>query len=81
MPGVLLDLRAQPVDVDVDGPGLARVVVAPHVLEQLVAREDLAGVADEEREQLERLRLDRQDLAVAEQPVPAEVRLDAARGR
>ena len=55
-----------------------RVVVAPDVLEQLVAGEDLARVADEEREQLERLRLERHDLAVAQQPVAAEVGLDRA---
>ena len=65
-------------DVDVDGPRLARVVVAPDVLEELVAGEDLARVAEQERQQLERLGLDRQDLAVAQQPVAAEVDLDAA---
>ena len=35
----------------------------------------------QEREQLERLRLDRQRLAVAQEPVAGEVDLDAARGR
>ena len=58
-----------------------RVVVAPDVLEQLVAGEDLARVADQEREQLEGLGLDRQHLAVAQQPVAAEVGLDGGRGR
>ena len=70
MAGVRLDLRAQPVDVDVDRPGLAAVVVAPHMLEQLVASGDLTRVPDEERERLEGLRLDRQDLAVAEERCP-----------
>ena len=64
-------------DVDVDRARLAGVVVAPDVLEQLVAGEDLARMAEQEREQLERLRLDRQDLAVAQEPVAAEVGLDA----
>ena len=54
-----LDPAAQPVDVDVDRPRLAGVVVAPDVLEQLVAGEDLARMPDQERQQLERLGLDR----------------------
>ena len=62
--------------MDVDRPGLAGVVVAPDLLEQLVAGEDLARVSDEEREQLERLRLDRDGDPVAQQPPAAEVRLD-----
>ena len=74
--GIGLDPAAQPVDVDVDRPRLATVVVAPHVLEQLVASEDLAGMADEKGQQFERLRLDRDDLTVAEQPVAGEVDLD-----
>ena len=65
-------------DVDVDRPRLAGVVVAPDVLEELVARERLARVAEQEREELERLRLDRQRLAVAQQPMAGEVDLDAA---
>src|SRR6185369_3770174 len=73
---VVLDLAAEPVDVDVDGPRLAGVVVAPDPLEQLVASEDLARVADEEREQVERLRLDRQRLAVPQEAVAGEVDLD-----
>ena len=39
---------------------------------------DLARVADQEREQLERLGLDRHGLAVAQQPVAGEVDLDPA---
>ena len=38
----------------------------------------LARVADEEREELERLRLDRDRPAVAQEPVTGEVDLDAA---
>ena len=52
-------------------PRLARVVVAPDALEELVAGEHLALVAEEEREQLERLRLDRHRLAVAQGWWPA----------
>ena len=55
-----------------------RVVVAPDVLEELVAGEDLARVADEERQELERLRLDRDDLAVAQEAMAGEVDLDLA---
>ena len=62
--------------MDVDRARLAAVVVAPHVFEQLVAREDLPGMADEEREQLEGLGLDRDDLAIAQQAVAAEIGLD-----
>src|SRR5207249_4519720 len=61
---VRLDPAPQPVDVDVHGPRLAAIVIAPHVLEQLVAGEDLARMADLEREQLECLWLDGEDLAV-----------------
>src|SRR6185503_4939754 len=75
---VVLQRRAQPVDVDVDRPGLAGVVVAPDVLQQLVAGERLARVPEEEREKLEGLRLDRQGLAVAQEPMPGEVDLDPA---
>ena len=56
---ILLDLRAQPVDVNVDRARLAGVVVAPDVGQQLLAREDLALVAQEESEQVECLGLDR----------------------
>ena len=48
------------------------------MLEELVAGEDLARVADEEGQQLERLGLDRHDHAVAQQPPAAEVGLDRA---
>src|SRR5439155_7351187 len=75
--GVVFKCRTEPVDVDIDRPRLARVVVAPDVLEELVAGERLPGVAEQERQQLERLRLDRQRLSVAQEPVPGEVDLDA----
>ena len=72
---------AQPVDVDVDRAGLARVVVAPDLLEELVAGEDLARVTDEEREQLEGLGLDRHGRPSRRRRWPAQVDLDPARGR
>ena len=75
---VRLDLAAQPVDVDVHRPRLAAVVVAPDVLEQLVAGEHLARVAEQEREQLERLGLERHGLAVAQHAVAGEVDLHPA---
>src|SRR5689334_9341399 len=71
-----LDHGAKPVDVDIDRPRLARVVVAPDLLEQLVAADDLAGVTEQERQEVEDLRLDREDLAVAEQAVARDVDLD-----
>src|SRR4051794_6680584 len=49
------ELRAQPSDVDVDGPGAAEVVVAPDLLEQLLAGEDAARVLGQELEELELL--------------------------
>jgi hypothetical protein len=84
MARVVLDLAAQPVDVDVDRARLAGVVVAPHVFQQLVTGEDLARVTHEERQELEGLGFDRQRFAVAQQPMTGDVRLDAAqvdRGR
>ena len=64
--------------MDVHGARLAGVVVAPDLLQQLVAGEDLARVAHEEREQLERLGLDRDSLPVAQDAVSGEVDRDAA---
>src|SRR5918994_7882699 len=76
---IALDLAAEPVDMDIDCARLAGVVVPPDALEQLVAGEDLPGMADEEGEELEGFGLHRDDLAVAEQPVAAEVRLDRSK--
>ena len=39
----MLDLGAQPLDVDVHQPGVGGVPVAPDLLEQLIAREHVAG--------------------------------------
>ena len=43
--GVVLDLLAQPPDVDGDGARVERRLVAPDAVHQLVAREDLARMA------------------------------------
>src|SRR4051812_1889938 len=49
------ELRPEPTYVDVNRAGAAEVVVAPHLLEQLGAGEDPAGVLRQELEQLELL--------------------------
>ncbi len=51
--GVALDLLAQVAHVDVDRPRLAVVGAAADALEQLPAAEDDAGIAREERQELE----------------------------
>src|SRR5687768_16968916 len=59
--------------VDVDRAGLAGIVVAPDLLEELVPADDLARMSEEEREELEDLRLHRNLGAVPEHAVPGEV--------
>src|SRR5262245_30400905 len=76
--GVRLDRRAEPVDVHVHGPRLTGVVIAPDALEELVAAEDLTRVPDEEREELEDLRLHADLAAVLEDSVAGDVDLDSA---
>src|SRR5258705_14021379 len=51
--GVTLELLAQVPDVDVDRPRVAEGGVAPHALEQHVAREDPPGCARQRAEDLE----------------------------
>ncbi len=72
-----LDLLAQPGHVHVDGARRRHRVVAPHLVEQLLARERRAAVLDEVAQQLElpRRQLDR--LAAWSSP-PAEVDPDIA---
>ena len=53
--GIVLHLRAQALDVDVEGLGVADVVGAPHPVDQHVAGEHPAGVLEQQREQLELL--------------------------
>ena len=53
MLGIVLDLGAQPLHVDVDQAGVGGVLVAPHLLEELIAGEDLPGGAGERDQQVE----------------------------
>src|SRR4029077_12123546 len=59
--GLRLDLPAQVPDVDVDDARLDGVFVAPDGVEDLLAAQDLAGVAGQEGEQVE-LRVGQLDL-------------------
>src|ERR1700754_1778286 len=72
-----VDLVAQVADVDVDDVRAVLVVVVPGVLEQLVARQHLAGVAHERLQQLELLG-GQVDLVVAP-PDPARRRVELQR--
>ena len=76
--GVVLDLRAQPLDVDVDEPGVTGVAVAPDLLEQHLAGEDLPRLAREGDEQVELERRQRERLAVALDRVAGDVDLEVA---
>jgi len=58
---ILLDLPPQISDVDIDHAGLDRVLVAPHMVEDLFAGQHFAGVRGEERQQVE-LRVGQQHL-------------------
>ena len=49
---VAFELGAQVADVDVDGAGVAVVLVAPDALEQFVARKGAAGIRDEQLQEL-----------------------------
>ena len=66
--GVALDLRAQPLHVHVDQPGVGRVPVAPHLLEQHLAGEHLARLAGQRDEQVELERGQRDRRALAASP-------------
>ena len=74
-----LELAAQVADEDVDHVGLDVGRVAPHEREQLVAREHLAGVADEHVEQVELAPGEAELAAVAGGDVAARVDDDVAR--
>ena len=47
------DLRAQSLDVHVDQAGVGGVAVAPHLLQQYLTGEDLAGLAGQRDQQVE----------------------------
>ena len=44
--------------MDVDRAGIAEIVESPHLVEQLIAREDVIAVRSEEVEELQLLRRD-----------------------
>ena len=51
--GVLLDLGPQALNVNIDQTGVGRVLVAPHLAEELLAGEDLPRRAGQGHQQLE----------------------------
>src|SRR5947209_13354908 len=55
--GIIFNLLPQPADVHVDSARAAVVVVSPDMLEEEVAGKHPVGVADQEPQQLEFLRL------------------------
>src|SRR4051794_18803229 len=64
--GLALDLRTQAADVNRDRRRVAVEREAPHLLHELIAREDLAGVAREEEQEIE-LALRERDLLAGDQ--------------
>src|SRR5699024_5879964 len=62
---VLLDLGAQALHVDVDQAGVRGVAVPPELLQQDLAREDLAGLARQRDQQVELQRGEADLFAVA----------------
>src|SRR3954453_1453880 len=72
-----LDLLAQAPDVDGDGAGVAVELEVPDLVEELLAREDLAGMAGEEEEEVELAGGQVERHAVAPDIAPA--RIDAQR--
>jgi len=77
---VVLDLRAQPLDVHVDQPCVRSVPVAPDLLQQHLAREDLPGLAGQADEQVELERRERDGLPGPGHLVPGHVDVDVADG-
>src|SRR3954454_11527572 len=71
-----LDLGAQPLDVDVEGLGVAHVVRAPDPVDQLHAGEHAAGIAHQELQQVELLERQRDLRAVHRDHVPVDVHPD-----
>src|SRR5262245_63238135 len=72
------ELAAQLADVDVDGPLVAQVVVAPRQVEQLAAGQDVAPVLDQGRQQGELPGGEGDDPVVPPGLVAGEVDLDPA---
>src|SRR6476469_969969 len=71
--GIRLDLRPQPLDRDVDQARVAKIVVAPDPVEENVAGQDLAGMADELEQEVELGAGERDLRAVAEHTAAGDV--------
>src|SRR4051794_1314792 len=78
--GVVLHLGAQPLDVHVDQSGVGGVSVAPHLLEQHLAREHLPRLAGQADEEVELERGEREGRAAAGHRVPRHVDHQVADG-
>jgi hypothetical protein len=76
-----LDLCPQPVDVDVDGPGLDPAFGVPHQIEELTATEGATRVGREDREQEELLGPHVDRPAAATELARDEIELDVKIGR
>src|SRR5260370_3107227 len=78
--GILLDLRPQPLNVHVHQPSVGSVPVAPHLLEQYLPGEHLAGLSGPGNEQVELETGEVERLASALPRVPGDVDPACARG-
>src|SRR5690625_1089006 len=77
---ILLDLRAQALDVDVDQTGVGGVPVAPHLLEQHLAAEHLPRLAGQGQQEVELQRRQRDRLLAAHHLVAGAVDGEVADG-
>ena len=71
--GIGLELRAEPGDVDVDRPRIARVIGAPDAIEQLPTRVDATRMRGQQRQQAQLLGPEVECIAVAAELVRGEV--------
>src|SRR5690606_40078403 len=71
--GVLLDARADALDVNIQRLGVAEVVATPHAVDQLAAGEHPACIAHQQLEQLELLERHVDLAAVDRDRVPVDV--------
>jgi hypothetical protein len=72
---VSLHLRPQPLDVNVDQPGIACVAVTPDLGQQRLPGENQAGATGQRHEEIEFERCERQRLPVAAHVVASDVDL------
>src|SRR5690625_2740234 len=71
--GLRLDLRPDPLDVDVEGLGVPHVVRAPHPVDELAAGQDVVDVPHEHLEELELAQRHPGRFPVDEQLVPPDI--------